>query len=96
MHAVVRTYTGAGAKELFDVLAAKRSDVERVMRSVPGFVSYSLLLTSGGGVSVTVCQDKAGTDKSVELAREWIKKNASHVATSAPAVSEGSVILQLN
>jgi hypothetical protein len=45
---------------------------------------------------VTVCRDKAGTDRSLEVARQWIKTNAPDVAASAPAVSEGSVILQLS
>ncbi|HET7715870.1 MAG TPA: hypothetical protein VFK86_09595 [Bauldia sp.] len=97
MHAVVRTYAGASAKEVFDVLEARKTDVERVIRAVPGFVSYSLIRTNGGGTSVTVCQDKAGADRSVEVARDWIKANVSHVlASDPPSISEGSVILQLN
>jgi hypothetical protein len=56
---------------------------------------YSLLRTADGGASVTVCQDKTGTDESLRVAREWIQKNASSISAGAPAVSEGSVILQL-
>jgi len=39
MYAAVRTYTGAGAKEFFDLLEKRKSEVEAVMRSVPGLVS---------------------------------------------------------
>jgi hypothetical protein len=95
MHAVIRTYSGPAAKKLFDVLEERKKEVESIIRPVKGFVSYSLLRTADGGASVTVCQDKAGTDESLRVAREWIQKNASNISASPPAVAEGSVILQL-
>ena len=95
MHAVIRTFTGAGAKKLVDLLEGRKSEVEGLIRPVKGFVSYSLIRTGDGGVSVTVCQDKAGTDESSRIAREWIGKNAADLGVSAPTVVEGSVILQL-
>ena len=95
MHAVVRTYSGKGAKELFDLLEKRKTDVEKLMRSVKGFVNYSLVRTTNGGFSVSVAQDKAGADESMQKARDWIKQNAADTGASAPAVSEGSVILQL-
>jgi hypothetical protein len=95
MHAVIRNYSGPAAKKLFDVLEERKRDIESIIRPVKGFVSYSLLRTADGGASVTVCQDKAGTDESLRVAREWIQKNASSINASAPTVSEGSVILQL-
>jgi hypothetical protein len=96
MHAVVRTYSGAGAKKLFDLLEQRKEEVESLIRSVPGFNAYTLIGTDDGGVTMTVCQDKAGTDESVRLAREWIQENASDLGASAPTVSEGSVLLQLS
>ncbi len=95
MHAVVRTYTGQGAKELFDLLEQRKAEVESLIRSASGFHAYSLIRTDDGGVTVTVCQDKSGTDESLQLARDWIQQNASDLGTSPPIVSEGSVILQL-
>lgn len=95
MHAVVRNYSGAGAKQLFDVLEQRKADVAALIRKVPGLISYTLLRSGDGGASVTVCQDKAGIDESVKVAREWIQKNASHAGASAPAVMEGSVIVQI-
>ena len=95
MHAVIRTYSGSGAKELFDLLEERKSDVESVIRSVKGFVSYSLVRTGDGGIAITVCQDKAGTDDSVQKAKDWIGKNASDIGASAPKVSEGPAILHL-
>ena len=95
MHAVVRTYSGAGATQLFDVLEAQKSDVEAALRKVPGLVSYTLLRSGDGGMTVTVCTDKAGTDESLKVAREWIQKNASNVQANPPAVVEGSAIVQI-
>jgi hypothetical protein len=95
MYAVMRNYTGAGAKELFDLLEERKSDVEELIRSVMGFQAYTLMRTNDGGLSVTVCEDRAGTDESMERARNWIQENAPDLQAAAPAVSEGEVILQL-
>jgi hypothetical protein len=95
MHAVVRTYSGTGAKQLFDVLEQRKADVETTVRKVPGLVSYTLLGSGDGGMSVTVCQDKAGIDESLKVAGEWIKKNASNIPARPPAVTEGLVIVQI-
>jgi len=95
MHAVIRNYSGKGAKELFDVLEKNKAEVERLIRGIKGFVSYSMVRTGDGGFSVSVCQDKAGTEESIRVAREWIAKNAGTTGAAAPHVSEGTVILQL-
>ena len=55
----------------------------------------SLVRGTDGGFSVTVCNDKAGADESVEKARDWIAKNAASTGVGAPYVSEGPVILHL-
>lgn len=95
MYAVVRMYSGKGAKELVDVLEKHKTDVEKLIRAVKGFVSYTLARSGDGGFSVTVCQDKAGTDESLRVAKEWITKNAGNSGAGAPTVSEGSVIMQM-
>lgn len=95
MHAVVRTYSGKGAKELVDLLEKRKGEVEELIRSVKGFASYTLARSGDGGFSVTVCQDKAGADESLRKAKEWITKNAGNTGAGAPTISEGSVILQL-
>ena len=95
MHAVVRSYSGKGAKELFDVLEKRKSEVDSLMRPIKGFVSYTLARSGDGGFSVTICQDKAGTDASIQAAREWIAKNAGNTGVAAPKVSEGPVLIHL-
>ena len=67
MHAVVRTYSGQGAKELFDPLEQRKAEIENLIRSVSGLHTYSLIRTDDGGVTVTVCQDKAVSEGSVVL-----------------------------
>lgn len=93
MYAVFRSYSGPGAKELFDLMMQRKDDVLAVIREVPGFVSYMAARTAEGGISVTVCQDRTGTDESVRRAREWIQANASGLGVNAPAVSEGEVMI---
>ena len=94
MHAVLRSYSGEGAKQLFHVLEKNKAEVERLARSIAGFVSFSLVRTDGGGLTLSVCRDKAGTDESMRVAREWIMKNAGNIGAAPPAVTEGEVILQ--
>jgi len=96
MHATIRNYSGAGATELFDLLEARKDEVQSIIGAVSGFVSYTLIRTDNGGISVTICQDKAGTDESLQVARNWIQENASDLDTSAPAVSEGPAVLHLS
>ena len=43
MYAVVRNYSGPGAKALFHLLEEHRTEVEAAIRSVPGLVSSDLL-----------------------------------------------------
>ena len=92
MYAVVRTFSGA--KGLFDLLENRKADVDAAMRSVPGLVSYTLLRSGDGGVSVTVCQDKQGADASIQVAREWVEQNLSWFGWS-PTLEEGTVIVHI-
>lgn len=95
MQTVVRTYSGKGAKELFDVLEQRKADLETVMRPIKGFVSYTAARNSERGFTVTVCQDKAGVDESVQKAKDWITKNAASTGAAAPKISEGSVVIHV-
>ncbi len=95
MHAVERSYAGGDTGALFDLIEERRAEVEDLLRSVSGFVSYAAFRTDDGGVTVTVCQDKAGTDESSEVARNWVAENAADLSVEPPAISEGSVIVHL-
>jgi len=95
MQTVIRRYSGNGAKELFDILEKRSADVEDLLRLVKGLVSYTLTRSGDGGFSVTVCQDKAGIDESVQKAKDWIAKNAGSTGAAAPEISAGQVLLHL-
>ena len=95
MHAVIRSYSGKGSMELTGLLEKNKAEIEKLIRAIKGFVSYSLVRTQDGAFSVSVFQDKAGADESVRVARDWISKNASAAGAPAPTVSEGAVILHL-
>jgi hypothetical protein len=93
MYVVVRSYSGQGGSELFDLLGQREEDVKSLISGVPGFVSYAAFRSGDGGMTVTVCQDKTGTDESSRRAAEWVKENLSTTGTP-PVITEGSTVLQ--
>lgn len=93
MHAVLRNYSGQGAKELFDVLERNKTEIERLARRIAGFVGFNIVRTAEGGFTVSIFQDKAGCDESIRVAREWIAKNGGNVSAAPPAIAEGAVVL---
>jgi hypothetical protein len=93
MYVVIRSYSGQGASELFDLLAQREEDVKELISGVPGFVSYAALRTDDGGRTVTACQDKAGTDESSKRAAAWVEENAT-APVDSPEIAEGSTVLQ--
>jgi hypothetical protein len=44
-------------------------------------------------MTVTICQDKAGTDESSRRAAEWVKDNVS-TTVDTPTITEGNTVLQ--
>lgn len=95
MYAVVRTYSGQGASELFDLLGQREEDVKALISGVPGFVSYAAVRTGDGGMTVTLCEDQAGTDESSRRAAEWVRENLSATA-NPPTMTEGNTVLQFS
>jgi hypothetical protein len=93
MYVVVRSYSGQGAPELFDLLAQREGDVRELIGGVPGFVTYAAFRTGDGGMTVTVCQDKTGTDESSRRAAAWVRENAS-TSVDPPTITEGSTVIQ--
>jgi hypothetical protein len=70
MYAVVRSCSGTGANDLFDLLEKPQAEVETIIRPISGFVSYLLIRTDDDGVRVTNCEAKTGTDGSIQIARD--------------------------
>lgn len=96
MYVVVRSYSGQGSSELFDLMAQREEDIRDLIGGVPGFVSYAAFRSGGDtGMTVTVCQDKDGTDESSRRAAEWVKDNLDATG-SPPEIAEGDTVLQFN
>ncbi len=95
MYAMVRFYSGQGATELFKLLEDRKEEVEGLIQGVSGLVSYDIVKTEEGGMTITVCEDKVGTDESLAVALGWLKENAAHLKVNAPGVSEGTVTVHL-
>jgi len=94
MYVAVRNYSGSGASELFDLLGEREADVKELITTVPGFVSYVAARTGDdSGVTVTVCEDEAGTDESSRRAADWVKENTTG-GGSPPTINAGTTILQ--
>ena len=93
MHVVVRSYSGQGASDLFDAMEQREEDVKELITGVPGFVSYAAFRSGEGIMTVTACEDKAGTDESSNRAATWIKENVSG-PVDPPEITEGDAFFQ--
>jgi hypothetical protein len=93
MYLVERRYTGASA--LVDAMVQGEQEVRKLISTVPGFRAYYAARTGGGGAvaTVTVCDDKAGTDESTRRAGEWVRANVSGVSVAPPQVTEGETYI---
>ena len=95
MHAVVRSYSGQGASAVFDLVENRSEDVQALLGGVPGFISYTAIRSGDGGITVTVCEDEAGTDESTQRAAQFVKDNVS-ATVDPPVVTAGSTVLQFS
>ena len=66
--------------------------MKAIISTVPGFISYEAFRHNGGRQTVTVAQDKAGTDESSRRAAEWVKENIG-VTVDSPTITEGKTVL---
>jgi hypothetical protein len=92
MYAVVRRYADASA--LADALVQHLEEVRSILIGVPGFKAYHALRTEDGGVvTMTVCEDQAGTQESSRRAAEWVRGNLTGISLPPPEITEGEAFL---
>jgi hypothetical protein len=91
MHVVVRRYQQAS--QLAETMERQRREIQDLLRGVPGFVAYFALRTGEGVATITVCEDKAGTDESIRVAAGWVRENLPAGAVSAPEITEGETYM---
>lgn len=93
MYTVIRSYSGEGASEIFDLIEQRQDEAEELISNVPGFVSYVAFRTGDGGTAVTICQDKDGADESSRVAARWVLENMSQTP-EVPTINEGTTIVE--
>jgi hypothetical protein len=94
MFAVTRRYTGASA--LIAAIEQRRSEVERLVTTVPGFVSYYAIRSGDTLTSVTVCEDLAGVNELTRRSAEWVRENLPESAVEPPVSTIGDVLIALS
>ena len=90
MYVTVRRYKNAAG--LMDAMRARANEVEDVISSIPGFVSYFATRDGDSMTSISVFDDKAGCDESTRQAAQWVRDNVQPMP-GAPEVSGGEVLL---
>jgi hypothetical protein len=93
MYAVIRRYTDAG--KLIDVMERKPQEVEQVLTSVPGFVSYHAIRDGDTLVTISVCKDERGAEATTRRAAAWVRDNVGPDAVGAPEVTVGEAFINL-
>ena len=93
MHVVVRSYSGQGVSELFEAMERREEDVRELIGGVPGFVSYAAFRSGDRVMTVTACDDKAGTDESSTRAAAWVEENVT-ASVDPPEITEGGTFIQ--
>ena len=91
MYAAVRVYVGITD----DAEAGRlvRESFLPLLDQVAGFIGYYWIDAGDGAMaSLSLFDDKAGADASVELARQWVEENAATLMPNPPQVTEGLVV----
>lgn len=89
----MRSYPAAAA--LAEAMSAKEAEVKAIISAVPGFISYYAVRDGDNMTSITVCQDKTGTDESTRRAAAWVKENVQG-GVGAPRISEGDSFISFS
>jgi len=91
MHVVMRSHP---TTEVANILLRHKDEIEKLIRQVPGFISWTLIRTGDTCMTATICKDKAGCDRSMQVARDWLGKNAPNTL-STMQVQEGEVLIRV-
>jgi hypothetical protein len=91
MHASIRKYRTSDAAEL----GRRAQGFVPIVRELPGFSGW-YLIDGGDGtlVTITLGEDAAGVEQSVQRAADWVGENAADLVEGSPAVTNGQVLTQ--
>lgn len=97
MYTTIRRYT-LGTGTLRDLAARLESEFVPLLRSVPGFVSYSAM--DGGMdedapilITISVFESRAGAQESVTRAAAWVHKNIAEFRLTPPIIMGGEALV---
>lgn len=95
MFASIRQYRSSDAAEVGRRAADEAGGFVPIARDTAG-ISAWYLVDSGDGtlVTVTICDDEAAANDSVEKARAWVADNAADLVEGTPTVNNGQVRAQ--
>jgi hypothetical protein len=91
MFASIRRYAGDTA--LADQLVEHEDEVRSLISGVRGFRAYYLVRGEDATASITICDDRMGTDESNRIAAEWLRENLPNAAKKAPQITAGDVVI---
>ena len=90
MYASIRTYR---SDDIQEVARRAQDGFVPIVRDVPGFSAYYIVDSGDGAfITITVAEDEAGVEESVEKASEWVRENAADLVEGSPTVSNGEVV----
>ena len=87
MHAICNVYTGEGAKALYERLFSEADKVREMLQGIPGFVSYTMVKTEGGGYSQVVVESPDVLADVGRVAGGYIKGLAAEIGGVDPPTS---------
>jgi hypothetical protein len=87
-HVVVRLF----GNPVPTLLRENEAEIREMMTGVPGFRAYSVIDTGAGGVSITVCDDKASIDEVARHMVAWVQAKLPDVAP--PQIIEGEGVFR--
>jgi len=92
MYSVVRHYTNAAA--LGAALVKFEPEVHQLLSTVPGFVSYAAMPQNADVTTITMCQDRSGTEESSRRASGWVAEHLPSESNLKPEITEGKTFIQ--
>lgn len=92
VYATIRQYSNAPG--LVDGIVAGGGSFRALLQDIDGFRAYYLLRTRGiGAISISIFDDRGGTESSTAAARGWMVANAPAALAFPPVVSKGEVVV---
>jgi hypothetical protein len=91
MYVVIRQYEAASP--LVDAMTERGDDVKQLVSSVEGFVAYVAARDGDTVTTVSVCEDRAGTDETTRRATAWVQENLPGATITPSKVTTSEVFL---